>query len=125
MRPEAVIVSLGKPRRPKGERDWECPFRITGGGIRVVDYGYGVDSMQAIQTALQGVRHFIDKSGKSFDWLGTETSGFQRSIPWYGDSRFTKRMERLVDAELKREGARLRRRHQARQKRNRSANKSS
>lgn len=93
--------------------------------MRVVEHGYGVDSMQALQTALQGIRHFIDKSGKAFDWLGTETSGFQRSIPWYGDSRFTKRMEQLVDAELKREGARMRRRHQARQNPKRAVRKSS
>ena len=124
-RPKPVIVSLGKPRLPRGERDWECPFRITGGGIRVLEYGYGVDSMQALQNALQGIRHALDKSGKSLDWMTTGTTGFQRSIPWYGDSRFTKRMERLVDAELKREAVRLRRRHQARQKRNRAVLKSS
>ena len=124
-RPTPVTVSIGAPTLPTGQRDWQCPFRITGGGMRVVEHGYGVDSMQALQTALQGIRHFIDKSGKSFDWLGTETSGFQRSIPWYGDSRFTTRMERLVDAELNREGARMRRRHQARQKRKRAISKSS
>ena len=124
-RPTPVTVSIGAPTLPTGQRDWQCPFRITGGGMRVVEHGYGVDSMQALQTALQGIRHFIDKSGKSFDWLGTETSGFQRSIPWYGDSRFTRRMERLVDAELNREGARMRRRHQARLKRKRAVRKSS
>jgi hypothetical protein len=29
-RPKRVTVSLGKPRLPKGQTDWECPFRITG-----------------------------------------------------------------------------------------------
>ena len=111
-----VAITLGKPRLPKGERDWQCPFRISGGGIRVLEYGYGVDAIQAIQTALQGIRHFLDSSGKSLEWEGMPDGGFQRSIPWYGDSRFTKRIERLVDAELTREAARLRRRHQQRQK---------
>ncbi len=119
-RPKPVIVSLGKPRLPRGEHDWECPFRITGGGIRVLEYGYGVDAMQAIQNALQGIRYFLDQSGKSFDWLGNDIGvGFPRSIPSYGDSRLTRRLEKLVDAELKRNLANLRRRHQGRQKRKR------
>ena len=125
VRPKPVIVSLGKPRLPKGTRDWECPFRITGGGIRVLEGGYGVDAMQAIQNALQGIRHFLDKSGKSFDWLGIGIEvGFPRSIPSFGDSRFTRRLEKLVDGELKRNLANLRRRHQARHKRKQAVRKS-
>jgi hypothetical protein len=34
-RPKRVTVSLGMPRLPRGEQDWECPFRITGAGMRV------------------------------------------------------------------------------------------
>ena len=111
-RPKPVTITLGQPRLPKGERDWECPFRISGGGIRVLEFGYGVDSMQAVATALQGIRFFLDKSGKSFEWQGMpmDDEGFQRFIPWYRDSRFTRRLEKLVESEVKRGGARLRRR---------------
>jgi len=118
-RPKPVTVTLGKPRLPRGERDWECPFRISGGGIRVLEYGYGVDAIQAVVNALQGIRTFLDKSGKSFDWHGTrmDDGGFQRLIPWYGDSRFTRRLEKLVDSELRREVASLRRRQERRQNR--------
>jgi hypothetical protein len=114
VRPKAITITLGKPRLPKGERDWECPFRISGSGIRVLENGYGVDSMQAVTNALQGIRYFLDKSGKSFEWFGIPINGggFQRFIPWYGDSRFTRRLEKLIDVELKREVARLRRRHE-------------
>jgi len=113
VRPKTITITLGKPRLPKGERDWECPFRIAGGGIRVLENGYGVDSMQSVTNALQGIRYFLDKSGKSFEWLGVpmDDGGFQRFIPWYGDSRFTRKLEKLVDSEVKREGTRLRRRH--------------
>lgn len=116
-RPQLVTVTLARPRRPKGSQDWECPFRIAGAGIRVFEYGHGIDAIQAIATALQGIRHFLDKSGKSFAWEGTrmDDGGFQRSIPWFGDSRLTRRLERLVDAELKRNVAGFRRRPVERQ----------
>ncbi len=111
--PKTVTVTLGQPRLPKGERDWECPFRISGAGIRVLEYGYGVDAIQALQTALFGIRYFLDKSGKTFEWSGLPIEvGFPRSIPSYGDTRLTKKLEMLVDVELKRNLARLRGRHE-------------
>ena len=111
--PRPVTVTLGQPRLPKGERDWECPFRISGAGIRVLEYGYGVDAIQALQTALGGIRNVLDKSGKTFEWSGLPIEvGFPRSIPSYGDTRLTKKLEMLVDVELKRNLARLRGRHE-------------
>jgi hypothetical protein len=78
-----VTVSLGMPRLPKGKTDWECPFRISGGGIRVNECGYGVDAIQALQNALGSIR----------------------------------RLEKLIDRELERNLARLRRRRQRKQAR--------
>lgn len=110
--PKTVTVTLGVPRLPKGERDWVCPFRISGAGIRVTEYGYGVDAIQALQTAIGGIRHFLDKSGKSFEWSGLPIEvGFPRVIPSYGDTRLTKKLEKMVDAELERNLTRLRRRY--------------
>lgn len=120
--PKTVTISLGRPRLPKGERDWECPFRISGAGFRVLEYGYGVDAIQALQTALGGIRNVLDKSGKTFEWFGLPIEvGFPRSIPSYGDTRLTKKLETLVDSELKRNVAGLRRRHQQKQARRRRA----
>ncbi len=93
-RAKRVTVKLGTPRLPKGEQDWECPFQITGGGIRIFQFGYGCDAIQAIQTALGGIRYYLDKSGKSFEWFGLGIEvGFPRVIPSYGDTRLTKRLE--------------------------------
>ena len=110
-RAKGVTVRLGTPRLPKGEQDWECPFQITGGGLRIFEFGYGCDAIQAIQTALGGIRYFLEKSSKSFEWfdLGLEVA-FPRVIPSYGDTRLTKKLEKLVDAELTRNLTRPRRR---------------
>jgi len=55
----SVVVSLGKPRQTKGFDDWECPFRISGAGIRRVEHGRGVDAFQALTMALEGIRHVL------------------------------------------------------------------
>ena len=111
--PKAVTVSLGTPRLPKGETDWECPFRITGGGIRVHERSYGVDAIQALQNALGGIRSFLDTSGQSFEWFDLPMdAAFPKPIPSYGDERLTKRLEKLIDRELERNLTRLRRLHQ-------------
>ena len=120
-RPRKVTITLGKPRLPRGERDWECPFRISGGGITVRDYGYGVDSLQALAVAYQGVRYHLEQSGRSFEWHGFQfpVGGIQMFVPM-NYPQLTKRLERLIIAEIKRDTARLRRRHLER-KRNREA----
>jgi hypothetical protein len=84
--------------------------------MRALEYGYGVDAIQALQTALGGIRYFLDESGQSFEWfdLGMDVA-FPKSIPSYGDERLTKRLETLNDRELRRNLTRLRRRHQRKQ----------
>jgi hypothetical protein len=102
-------VSLGQPRpdkRPGG--DWECPFRIRGSGFALAESGYGVDSMQALTTALEGIRALLDETFGSVEW--EEGAGFQRSIPISFGGAFSRRLERLVDRECKRHLRQLERR---------------
>ena len=106
-----VRVSLGHPRPGKSKGEWECPFRIRGKGVSVLEFGYGIDSMQALTTALEGIRVLL---GEKFGLLAWEDglpdhSGFQRQIPLLGGA-FTTRLERLVDRELNRELRRRERR---------------
>jgi hypothetical protein len=108
---------LGQPRQSKSdENEWECPFRIRGRGVSLVEFGYGVDSMQALTTALEGIRAVLDERFGSFRWFRWEEggalidhSGFQRQIPLLGGAA-TRRLERLVDGELKRHLRQLERR---------------
>src|SRR5215831_9494203 len=45
---KTLVVTLGKPRRMKGHQDWECPFCIKGAGMTRLEFGYGVDALQAL-----------------------------------------------------------------------------
>ena len=112
--PGRVRVSIGTPRW--NGREWECPFRIRGAGVSEVEFGYGVDSMQALSTALEGIRAVLDNTFRSLVWEGVlpDDSGFQRQIPLL-DASLSRRLERLVNREcenyvrqLKRRGAKRR-----------------
>jgi hypothetical protein len=113
-----VRVALGAPRRGPGGPAWECPFRIRGAGVSRVEFGYGEDSMQALMTALDGIRALLDESGLALGWkLGPGRqdvwdgeTGFTRSIPIALGPTIRRRLERLVEVQLQREVQRLERR---------------
>jgi hypothetical protein len=115
-----VRVAIGVPRR-RNEADWACPLRIHGAGVTRVEYGCGVDSMQALATALEGIRVVLDETGLSLGWdMGRgdvyEETGFTRSIPITWSPAVRKLLERLVDRELQRELRALERRGRRRRK---------
>ena len=105
-----ISVALGKPRRMKGG-DWECPFRITGFGIQ---YGYGVDSIQALTTALEGIRVTLRRSGKRLTWVGGDSgdTGFERLVTTSFGVKFTERLDHMIDREIARFVQALKRQHQ-------------
>jgi hypothetical protein len=114
-RRRTVVVSLGKPRKTKGSEDWECPFRISGAGIRHVEYGRGIDAFQALTMALEGIRYFLDRASTPLVWAGVldDHTGFQRVIPLLPERGGTQRIERVVDQEARRRLKQLQRRHRA------------
>ena len=97
---KTLIVTLGKPRRTKDRRDWECPFRIKGAGVARLEFGYGVDALQALTTALDGIRHLLDEIGSPLAWRGVlpDHTGFQRMVPLLPD--ISARIDRLIDREV-------------------------
>lgn len=113
-----VRVSLGAPRPGTDGADWECPFRIHGAGISRLESGHGIDAMQALANALEGIRVLLDESGLALGWwfgpgrddVWHGETGFARSIPIALGPRVSKRMERLFFREIRLETARLKRR---------------
>src|SRR2546430_10067153 len=97
-----VTVSLGKPRR--SGKDWECPFRIGGVGSRGVQYGYGVDAIQALTSALEGIRVTLERSGNRLPWIGGNPGdpGFERPVPNALGLEFSRRLNRMIDREVAR-----------------------
>lgn len=78
-----VTVSLRLPS-PHPEGDWECGYSITGLEPGCVDSAKGVDSIQALIMALEGIRVFLESSGAEFSWEGGEgEAGF---LLWHSES---------------------------------------
>jgi hypothetical protein len=112
-RPRTVVVSLGRPRPGPVDLEWECPFRIKGAGLDTLEFGRGVDTMQALVTALEGIRYVLDQTGLALTWKDglPDHTGFQRGIPVLFGATFAKRLERLVDREIARHVRTLEARH--------------
>jgi len=97
-----VTISIGAPRRhPKG--DWECPYRIEGLGESKVSASGGVDSLQALILAIEGIRGALKKPGYRFVWLNEEWgAGIPGHIPTYYGPRFESRINQVIEREAKR-----------------------
>ena len=69
-----IVVSIGLPRPYplSKDSDWECPFLIEGVGNSKVQKGFGVDSLQALMMAIEGVRVGLEQTGRRFFWLDPE-----------------------------------------------------
>ncbi len=93
-----VTVTLGNPRKRKDD-DWECPFHITG---RAIQHGYGVDAIQALTTALEGIRVILEQGGQQYSWLGGDYTGFDRLVTSSFGTKFTARLNRIIDREIER-----------------------
>jgi hypothetical protein len=95
-----VSVSIGAPRpHPKG--DWECPFAIESSGQSKVEFAGGVDALQALLMAIEGVRTRLDQTGCRFEWLGPDLgwgAGIPRQVPMGYGKRFENRLNQVIES---------------------------
>lgn len=102
-RQKVVTVRLGKPRKVRGG-DWACPYQISGLGRAKVHYAYGVDALQALILAIEGIRTALEKTGRRLSWVGGEPgdTGFPRFVPTFFGLDFSKRLNKFLDQEVRR-----------------------
>lgn len=98
---QTVSVMLGKPRAVS-EGEFVCPFQITGTGAADVQYAHGIDCLQALLMAIEGIRTSLEKSGLKFTWAGGEAGehGIPRFVPAFFGAEFSRRIEKMIDHEL-------------------------
>lgn len=95
-----VEVKLGYPeiRTPD---EWACPFRIVGLDAEIFEYGIGVDSLQSIMTALEGIAVHLRQSGRALSWIGMPgETGIRRQIPMMMGAEFANEIEAHIDAKI-------------------------
>lgn len=91
-----VEVRLGKPSRAANR--WRCPFQLVGLYNDRVFSGVGIDSFQALYSALEGIRTKIAESRLRLYVPETEPpySGFPMFIPEFLGLDVYEKLERLV-----------------------------
>lgn len=109
-RRKRIIVRLGMPRKERPPRRrrkeelpvWACPFQISGVGRSRVERALGLDSVQALQVAIQAIRIHLERDAKGATWAGGEQGdpGFPQAVPAFGLA-FDRRMRRIIAREEK------------------------
>jgi hypothetical protein len=104
-RPVQLEIDAPRPRRVG---DWACAYRIHGLGRRRRGNGLGDDGFEALQSALAAIRRELEPFGERLTWRGEPGElGLPQLVPDYFGGEFRARLERLLQAEMEREGARL------------------
>ena len=95
-----VVVQFWAPERVASD-EWRCPYEVRGGGLRGLKYSYGVDSMQALGLVFQAVRNDLEAL-KEATWFDIPLQGcFPSFVPFVGDIEVTRRIEKMIDQELR------------------------
>jgi hypothetical protein len=106
-----VRVRVGKPKKDRASGDYFCPYRVEGLGRGQVQQAWGVDSVQALQSAMQAIRLVLEPHADALEWLGGQggTLGFPKSIPDSFGVKLSRRLEKLVERETNRHARTLER----------------
>lgn len=97
-----VVVSIGLPRPDRFSKhgDWECPFLIEGVGESKVETTYGVDSLQALILAIEGVRVRLEQTGRNLFWLDPNLgTDIPLNVPTVWGKRLVERVSLAIERE--------------------------
>lgn len=96
-----ATAEIGKPRRQG--RNWICPFWVSNIQMQEVCYAYGVDSLQALVLALEGIRKVLDNSGRVWSWIHAEEgeTGMPRHVPMGFGRKFASEIEAYIERKTK------------------------
>src|ERR1700736_1528858 len=106
-----ATAKIGRPE--KSGRDWACKLLISNVGMKEPMLVYGVDQMQAILLAFEGVLTTLRNSGTEWRWIHGEKGeiGIPRFVPGGFGRRFASRLESIIDAETNKFASSAERRH--------------
>lgn len=106
-----VRIRVGKPRKDRSSGDYFCPFVIEGLQEDLVRQAWGIDSMQALHSAMQAIRLMLAPHARKLTWEGGDRGnlGLPMTIPDLFGARFSRRLEVLVERETNRHGRALER----------------
>ena len=95
-----LTVILGKPRR--SGKDWVCQFQIKGLEDSEIRNAFGVDAIQALLGAFEGIRVALERSGEQHSWKGGKPGdpGFPRFVPTFYGLEFARKVSKTIDSHV-------------------------
>jgi hypothetical protein len=101
-----VEICIYEPVRDKGDKngDWRCDFSTRrGASPEEIRHAWGVDSLQALIVAIQGLRYVLEPDAGGLSWLGqVGVMGIPLQIADENPHR-TAIFRNLIDTEVRRE----------------------
>jgi hypothetical protein len=106
-----ATARIGRPTKLRV--DWGCKLFISNLGMKEPIVAVGVDQMQAILLAFEGVLTTLQNSGIKWRWICGEDgdTGIPRYVPMGFGRKFAEKLELMIDRETDKFGNAARRRH--------------
>ncbi len=96
----ALEVQLGFPE-PWENDLWLCAFRVKGLKRGKIEYGGGIDALQALMNALQGIATQLRESGRALTWIDMAgETGIRRQVPICIGPEFANEIEKHIDKKM-------------------------
>ena len=106
-----ATAKIGRP--VKSGADWACRIFVSNVGMKEPIRVYGLDQMQVIILALEGVLTTLRNCGVEWRWVHGEKDdlGIPRFVPGGFGRGFAARLESIIDAETAKFAAKAEQRH--------------
>lgn len=95
---KTATLTLWKPF--KQGKNWICKFHVSNTAMTEAALAYGVDGLQALTLALDGLRSKLDQTRYKWTWTIGGESAVPRLVPQGFGLALTKRIESYIDTEV-------------------------
>lgn len=103
-----VLIEIYEPVEVN-QMEWRCDFSVHGMSTSGPQMAFGIDSIQAILSAIDGIRLYLSGANESVSWLGQNSEiGLPRSIPTSLGFEFYQKLCGIIDDEVERQVEALR-----------------
>jgi hypothetical protein len=93
-----VEIQLGRPEQLE-DGNFRCAFRLTGLNRGETVYAGGIDALQALVNALDGIATQLRESGRGLTWMGGEP-GLRRQVPIFLGPEVANEIESLIEGKI-------------------------
>lgn len=114
-----ATIRVRAPARDSRTGNYRCSVEWVHSGEKELFELWGIDSMQALQLALQAAGELVNGYKQRLRWVGSDDGylGFPRTYPEFLPKALLRKLERMIDREIaahtrKSEGPRKRQRKQ-------------